>query len=254
VSYSLLLWEQTDLAHEGLADVLTSVPGWTRLDAVRALRRCRGILCEKLTLETAQRIGAVLQDRGIRVFLMRAEEMIPVPTPWPSHNADCLEQGLQIIESDGASRRVGWDQVSGVFVGQLRRTGRKREVHVKPGHYVGTSAAPIAGSNTEVRYRSVKQTVDLCDVVVPSTPERLRFERTALNYDYLGDRLRQDTLANFSTFIGDLLRFAPHAVRNQGVDLYLSGCRDRRLLYDDEPSFVDEIRWLLNRAAVAPEN
>lgn len=254
VSYSILLWEQTALAGEGLPDVLARVPGWTRVDAVRALRRCRGILCEGLTLEAAQHLGAILQSRDIRVFLMRAGEMIPVPNPRPCHNADCIEEGLHVVESSGPSRMIGWNAVIGVFAAQLRRRGRKREVHVQPGHYVGTSAAPIAASNTEVRYRSVEETIDLCDVVVASPPERIRFERAALNYDYLGDRLKQDTHANFAAFIGDLRRFAPHAVCNDGVSCCLSNPQDRRLRYDDEQSFADEMRWLLNRAAVDTES
>ncbi len=248
MSYAVLLKELVPLDPESVAQVLRTVPGWTLFDAKRQVRRCRGILCEGIPEEVAQRIAASLESMGIPVFLMETERMGALPNPFRIHNADCLDEHLVLTRPNGAEETVPWESVLCISAGTIRTARLRKEYRAGPRRYSGLPGhAPV--DTSEIAYRKTEEQADLCDVITARPAGRFRFNRRELNYDYLAGRLRRDSRTNFSTFVGDLLRHAPRAMNNEGARICAAGERSLPL-YDDMRDFDEEQRWRLNRAAV----
>ncbi|HVW00157.1 MAG TPA: hypothetical protein VHB77_07455, partial [Planctomycetaceae bacterium] len=74
-----------------------------------------------------------------------------------------------------------------------------------------------------------------------------------MNYEYLGSRRTDSATANFATFVEDLVRFAPQAVRTRSTEAYLSGEESYRYRFNSSDDLAHYVVWqiMLARQAAA---
>ncbi len=126
--FSLLQTRHERIDPTVLQDALRAGAGLPKADAVRAARRCRGILAERLTHKQAEGARGSLAHQQIATLVVPAEQMMKLAPPASVHWLQVCEEGL-IVPADyyGRTETIPWASVFVVSSGYVTKEVESRK-------------------------------------------------------------------------------------------------------------------------------
>ena len=253
--YSILMNELIPLDLQKTSRILARAENIILADATRSVRNCCGILAKNLTLQEATSISEEVNREGVGVFHVDQSKMYYPERPVHINNADCLEECFNARDIYGRYYPLSWQNIILISLGRVVErkdsgswacsTGAApRRMFGAPLLGVGMIApAPVEPSPA----RKVTEEEHLVLDIFSKDPQRkhYRIQQKSFNYDYLGERLSQNSAQNFRLFMEDVARFAQQAYGNRGINAYLTGNEPEKLDYGSLDHFDDENLWLL---------
>ena len=223
--------------HTLLGEVFRDQLHLNSIDALGRARRMPGVLKDHLTHEQAEALAAAVRVAGWEAVALPLSEL---PDPLHAetvHHARCTESGLTRVGLSGeVESQIGWEAVRLLCIGEApletSRHYRLNERRVTAGQYLhgGPLELPIPPS------------LHLWIECRPPTA-LLQIVHQHMNYEYLGDRRTDSGTANFRIFVGDLVRFAPHAIRTPSTEAYLSGHDSQRYRFNSAEDLLHYLVW-----------
>ncbi|MBC7854873.1 MAG: hypothetical protein IAF94_15685, partial [Pirellulaceae bacterium] len=113
-----------------LQDALMDGAGMPKADAIRAARRCRGILAERLTHKQGEGARGSLTRHKFETILVPAEQMMKLTPPVSVHWLQVDDAGL-IVPADyfGRTNKVPWPNVFVISSGLVATSIEERKPH-----------------------------------------------------------------------------------------------------------------------------
>ena len=244
-AYRLVLFDVPD---DPLAvrDLLGRVAGVHPTDAMQWIARAPGILPRPLAEPEVRALLDGLYELGIAAEAWRADAL-PVLAPARSiHDAACLDDGFRVRGLRGEPTHwVPWPKIDLICAGKVAAEDEYRAV-VPPGWVSAVSTglnaligrAPAAAR----RQRALRIARDpVGEVIIVRRDPRITFRAaaTALNYAYLGDRLRPAAAENFPLFLADLCRRATAAYVTPSTRALLDGGKADEPLFASSQALLD---------------
>jgi hypothetical protein len=218
------------------------------IDALGRARRMPGVLRDHLTHKQAEALAAAVREAGWDAVALPVSDL---PDPLHAetvHHARCTESGLALVGLSGeVASQIGWASVKLLCIGEApletSRHYRLNERHVTAGQYLhgGPLDLPIPPS---------------LQLWIECRPPAalLQIVHQHMNYEYLGSRETDSATTNFRTFVDDLVRFAPQAIRTPSTEAYLTGHDSPRYRFNSSEDLTHYVVWqiMLARYENAP--
>jgi len=238
---------QTDLnppATDQLQRAFQSVPGLTAADASILGRDAFGILVKNLSEPQAVAMQGALRIEGIETEMVDQTFLPELPRTHFVRRMDCSPERLIIYDPLGRTFALEWNHVMIVATGAVKLTDFVRQQKARPlTRYHGDGASSIEMEYDTVT-REERNVHMLGEVVIAGGALRYSFTADKFDFTGLGERNLQDTPANFSLFVRDLIQFSPHANLNRGAET-LRAKATEVLSYPSKNAFHEEIVWML---------
>lgn len=211
VGYSVFLHHPDAIPWQQMASIIALHPKYTLADGRQMARRgVSKMLFQNCPLPLANKLRMALETAGCEALVIADKDLVPNPAAEHIRNADCLEQGLRLHEPFGGTEILPWDKIILLTAAVIRS---RSELMGRAG-LQGQFATPPPDRNG----RSLQ-----LDIYSLTRRPHKRINRRHFNYDYLGSRLRPNSLDNFVQMVNDLhqrcvkARFAPavESIRNR---------------------------------------
>jgi hypothetical protein len=241
---------QSDLAaptEEQLIQAFGATSGLRAADARRTARYQFGVIAEGLVEDDARKLQQALMGLGVPAQAIDQVDLPMLPPPRSIQRIDCLAESLELYDVMGRAQMVAWDDVLLVALGDV---GYVKEVPT-PAVEAPRASLTRYGVNytlggirpSEIGRQEVAATQWVLEVHTTVDSGRYQAKVSGLLFNYLGPRLTTKREANFRLVLEDLLRLAPHALINRGVNQWTQGAR-QVLAYNSRVAFEKELRWL----------
>jgi hypothetical protein len=242
--YAVLQTDLTPPAIDQLRRAFKSVPGLTAGDAFILGHDAFGILVKDLSEDQAGALQGALRIEGIETEIVDHTLLPPLPQTHFVRQMECSPGHLLIFDPLGRQFALEWRHIMCIAAGAVRLTDfvpRKHESPpvARPGSHV-TSYAP----EYETRIHEERRFHLLGEIIITDAALRYSFTADKFNFAGLGDRNMENTVANFSLFVRDLIQFSPNAVLNRGAEALRANATEI-LSYPSKNAFYEEIVWML---------
>lgn len=244
-AYRLVLFDAPD-DPQAVRDLLGRVAGVHPTDAMQWIARAPGIWPRPLAEPEVRALLDGLFELGVAAEAWRADAL-PVLAPSRAvHDAACLDDGFRVLGLRGEPTHwVPWPKVELIAAGKVAAEDEYRAV-VPPGWVAAVSTglnaligrAPAAAR----RQRALRIPRDpVGEVLIVRRDPRIAFRanETALNYAYLGDRLRPSAAENFPLFLADLRDRATGAYITRSTRALLDGGNPEEFLFASSQALLD---------------
>jgi hypothetical protein len=238
---------QTDLnppAIDKLQRAFKSVPGLTAADASILGKDAFGILVKNLSEQQAGAMQGALRIERIETEIVDQTFLPEVPRPHFVRRMDCSPEHLIIYDPLGRTFALEWNHIVIVAAGAVKLTDFVRHQKARPVtryHGDGVSSEEIECDTVTREERNFHM---LGEVIVAGGALRYSFTADKFNFVGLGERRMQDTSANFSLFVRELIQFNPQAKLNRGAGALRANATEI-LSYPSKNAFYEEIVWML---------
>ncbi len=258
--YAILLNELIPLDLQKTARILTRAENIIYADATIMVRNCCGILAQNLPLQEAKTISEQLNGAGVGVFYMDQTKMYHPERAVHINNADCLEQHFNAQDIYGRDHPLSWENIVLLSLGRVvERKGSGSWACSAPGKGIiagkvlrtsllGLGAGMLAPApvKSTPRQKVTEEEHLILDIFSKQPQKRhYRIQQKSFNYDYLGERLCQNSAENFRLFMEDVVGFAKQAYGNRGINAYLASEELEKMDYGSLDHFDRENLWLL---------
>jgi hypothetical protein len=238
---------QTDLnppAIDQLQRAFKSVPGLAASDAFILGRDAFGILVKDVSEDQAGALQGALRSEGIETEIVDHTLLQPLPQTHFVRQMECSPERLLIFDPLGRPFALEWRHIMCIAAGAVRLidfVARKHETPpaTRPGSRV-TSYAP----EYETRTHEERRFHLLGEIIITGAALRYSFAADKFNFAGLGERNMENTVANFSLLVRDLIQFSPNANLNRGAQALRANATDV-LSYPSKNAFHEEIVWML---------
>ncbi len=241
---------QTDLnppAIDQLQRAFKSVAGLglTAGDAFILGRDAFGILVKDLSEEQAGRLQGALHIEGVETEIAEQTLLPLLPQTHFVRRMECLPEHLMIFDPLGRAFALEWQHVMCIAAGAVRITEFVQRQHemtplARPTRRRGTPPAP----EYETRTHEEQHFHLLGEIIITGTALRYSFNADKFSFFGLGERNMENTAANFSLFVRDLIQFSPNAKLNRGAEA-LRADATNIFPYPSKNAFCEEIVWIL---------
>jgi hypothetical protein len=253
-----LLDEKLPLPVESLSHILQEGMGGIALDHHHTLHLQHGWIARGVDQPVAERLVALLEDRGHPALSKREDRLVGVERRFVVTGGELRTDALLIQENlAGSLRAVPWESLAVVALGSVPVL-RERAVKVREETrgvnkmVLMTTGIPLRTKKAGLvtRFEKVEDEGILLHLVVLEDPALvLEIRPVRFDYHYLGDRIAGTPAENFRLLLDDLARFAGGA---HWTDM------SRRFLQQGilEPEFTDEkdflryTRWITEKTVV----
>ncbi len=235
---------QTDLnppAIDQLRRAFKSVPELTAGDAFILGNDAFGILVKDLSEEQAGALQGALRIEGIESEIVDHTLLPLLPQTHIVRRMECSPEHLLIFDPLGRAFPLEWQHVMCIATGAVRLSEFVQRQHqVQP---VTRRRAPEEPAY-ETRTHEERRFHLLGEIIITGAALRYSFTADKFNFAGLGDRNMENTVANFSLFVRDLIQFSPRAVLNRGAEALRANATGI-LSYPSKNAFYEEIVWML---------
>lgn len=223
--------------HTLLGEIFRDELHLNSIDALGRASRMPGVLKDHFTRERAQTLAAAIRDAGWEAVAVPVTELPDPQHPRVVHHARCTETGFVLIGLSGeVESEIPWDAIRLLCIGEApletSRHYRLNERYVTAGQY-------LHGGPLDLRIPPSLQLWIECR----SPSALLQVVHSHMNYEYLGSRRTDSGTSNFRTFVDDLVRFAPHAVRTPSTEAYRSGEDSPRYRFNSAEDLTHYVVW-----------
>lgn len=218
--------------HE-LGELLKNQLAIPRLDAMHLAAAAPGVLPMQLSPQAAFRLASELCENGLHTEFVPSSGIPSLHSAELVHHLRCAPEGLGIVESDAVTTRMlPWRRLEMIAVGQVPD---------------GVTRHFPADNLITAGRRAIRSTFE-----TPATPgpelwlvfrdpsEGLRLYHEGANYEYLGERKKTSSTANFRLLVEDLLRYAPDAFQTTATQAWLVNGPLSLFAFNSEQEFE---RW-----------
>lgn len=247
VVYRLAIFSPVD-EPERLSETFQTVLGMHPTDAKIWARHLPGVLHETFTLQDAQALATAIAELGLRVRVIRRDDVPNLHSAERVHHLRCDESGLQLMDVEGhPALQIPWDSIEMICIGEAPLDTTR--------HYAGERWDGIAGGR-----RSPHQPVETTRstgleawITCRSPYPSLRIDHEQMNYEYLGDRCVESATVNFRSLIGDLAERSKNAMLTESTHAYLRHVQPEHYRFKTETELLHyaTIQALLARELVA---
>jgi len=214
------------------------------VDAMNLAKKRPYVFDTDRTLQQAEALRLVLARRGIAALVVPMEFFTQLGTPHMLNNANCLPESFEIEPLTGDKLKIDWQDLAMIGYGRVKHRER-RTAGSSPGAGgsgpMATLAARMVAGPGYARYRASNpmfdqgrkprektEIYDCLDIFVGYIEEdvfaaHFRMVANKFYYDYLGDRKRESSAANFRLFVEDIVRFGTRAILTGKTRLFLAG-------------------------------
>jgi hypothetical protein len=209
-TYRLVIFDRPDDL-PAVRDLLCSVTGDHPTDAAQWVARTPGIWPRPLAEGEVRELLDGLYEFGVAAEAWRIDKIPVLFPPRTVHTAACLPEGLRIQGLRGEPLHwVPWDKVELVASGRISQNDEFREV--TPPSWVSAVSSglnamigrPLAAARRRRAMRIPRDPVGEVFIVRKDPRIAFRVAENAMNYSYLGDRLRSSASENFPLFLADV--------------------------------------------------
>ena len=240
--------EQLKAAYHG-------VPGVPAADADRLCHNMFGILARNLRSDQASALQAGLKAQGIESVVIEESALPRLPPAKTVRRMEFTPEALMVYDPLGRAFPVQWEHLMVIAAGNTQEAtfqrvrSEREETRTKFVH----GMIPVPVREIKVSYNSQVSTSKVLrgEIILARAAGRFTIEAENFNYSAcLGNRARRDIPADFSLFMRELARHAPHAALGRGAASVMA----------EPPTFVayprhkfleEELVWMLWRAAAA---
>jgi hypothetical protein len=223
--------------HTLLGEVFRDQLHLNGIDALGRARRMPGVLKDHLTREQAEALAVAIREAGWEAVAVPVNELPDPAHAETVHHARCSESGLALMGLSGeVESQIAWEAVRLLCIGEApletSRHYRLNERYVTAGQYLhgGPLDLPTPPS------------LQLWIECLPPTT-LLVVAHQHMNYEYLGSRRTDSATVNFRSFVDDLVRFAPRAVRTPSTEAYLNGHDSQRYRFNSADDLAHHVVW-----------
>ena len=245
-SYRLVVFDEVE-DPDSVRELLCRTTGIHATDANRWVSRMPGIGERSLTLEEVKNLLNGLYELGMAAEARTAEA---IPVIWPVrtvHTLACVPEGFQVSGLRGEPIHwIPWDKLVVIDAGLIEQPDDERLVI--PANWI---SGVKAGFNAVVRRPQMiarrQHTVKFNRepvgevILVRSEPTlAFRLPANALNYRYLGPRLRPSTGENFPLLLKDLQQYSQYRTMTRPTQIWAeSGNQATAPKYDSSQALID---------------
>lgn len=189
-----------------LAAALSEALELTGLDARIRAHNLPGILPERLSQSEAARVVDSLRQSGCDADMVLDEQLPDLRHAPKAHHVRCTASALEVLPTTGDElERIPWNRVALISVADVPLDAAHHHAPPRTVMIRGTPRRNDAESTTVVRGPEL-----WLALVEPFGV--LHIDHREMNYEYLGERMTGSATTNFSEFLADVRREAPHAV------------------------------------------
>ena len=157
---------------------------------------------------------------------------------------DCLPEHLLIYDPLGRSFPLDWRHVMFVAAGAVRLTEFVQRKQQRPiTRYRGDGSASV-----EMEYETVSREEQkfhlIAEIIITGAVLRYSITAEKFNFAYLGERNLENSVANFSLLVRDVIQHSAHARLNRGAEA-LRADATQVFSYPSKNAFYEEIVWTL---------
>ena len=261
MGFAVLLNEMVDLPIDKVAPIIAQAENIIYADATRALRTPTGFLVKDLPRHEADSICNQLNNIGIGCFVMDMNRIYRPPNYYTINNAILQEDALFIGDYRGSMTALDWGNLVFISVGHILPHRKERYTlgsssDTGIGAGISATASITMYSMTGIPYAPKQETQErkpkstkakhVLDMFLKAPNEaHLRIFSDGFNYGYLGPRIGMGSTQNFKLLVEDIVRFAPHAFGNRGVNVFLANGNPKDMQYKNMMVFDEENLWML---------
>lgn len=244
-TYRLIVFEAPD-DPRAVRDLLCGVTGIHPTDAMQWVARAPGIWPQPLAEGEVRELLDGLYELNVAAEARRVDQIPNLSPPRTIHTAACLPEGLRVKGIRGEPIHwIPWDRVELISAGRVEVEDEYRTI--APPAWVsavrtGLNALlqrPHAISRRERALRIPRDPVGEVYIVRRDPRLALRVVETAMNYSYLGDRLRPSASENFPLFLADLRAKADQAYITTPTLALLEGRDPAEFLFPTSQALLD---------------
>lgn len=191
-------------------DLLCAVTGDHPTDAAQWVARTPGIWARPLAEGEVRELLDGLYELGMAAEARRIDTVPNLFPPRTVHEVACLADGLRISGLRGeAAHWVPWDKVDLLHAGRVEADEDPGVIDWSPSFLDGVRALTHRPGSLPPRPpkhgKEARPPVGEVHVVRDAPRMAFRIVENAMNYAYLGERLRQTASENFRLLLGDLV-------------------------------------------------
>jgi hypothetical protein len=216
-TYRLVIFDRPENP-QAVRDLLCGVTGDHPTDAMQWVARTPGIWSRPIAEGEVRELLDGLFDLGVAAEAWRMDKLPQLIPPRTIHKAACLPEGLRIQGLRGEPIHwTPWRKVELIAAGRIDQEDEFRDV--SPPSWVSAVSSglrAIVGTpfSAARRRRAMRVPRDpVGEVVIVRKDPRIAFRvvENAMNYAYLGDRIRPTASENFPLFLADVCARADDA-------------------------------------------
>ncbi len=191
---------------ESLEKALMNLPGMDRATARLQTRLMPGIVHGTYAKEAAIATLHEIEKIAGTASVVPAEIIPDLSHAHATHHVNITETALQAVDASDRLQSCDWNAISVISVGVLPSSAPSRS-HSAPAFSSGSSHRSW---NSGVKLAAKRRPEAY--IVLSDGQPTLNMASDEMNFEYLGDRLAQNSSANFMLLIRDLVRRATKAL------------------------------------------
>jgi hypothetical protein len=213
-SYRLVVFDAVE-DPDSVRDLICRATGLHATDANRWIARMPGIGERPISQSEAKTLLDGLYEMEIAAEARAADALPDLSPPRTAHSVACLPEGFRVSGLRGEPLHwVPWDKVELIDAGLVEQPDEERAV-TPPAWVVGLRNGlnailrrPSMIARRERTLRFNREPVGEVVLVRSDPTLAFRLPANALNYRYLGDRLRPSSGENFPLLMADLQKYS----------------------------------------------
>ena len=243
--YAVLQTNLNPPAIDQLQRALKSVPGFTAGDAFILGDDAYGILVKDLSEQQAGAFQGALRIEGIETEIVDQALLPPLPQTHFVRQLECSPEHLLIFDPLGRPFALDWRNIICIAAGAVRLTEFVQKQHeIQTITYSNYGERGPKVPEYETRTREERRFHLLGEIIITGAALRYSFNAEKFNFAALGERNMENSLANFSLLVRDLMQFSPNASLNRGAAVLRSDATTI-FPYPSKNAFHEEIVWML---------
>lgn len=188
----------------------------TEIDARIRARNVPGLLPERLSKTSAERVVAAVSRLGSDAEVVRSEDIPDLQHAPKAHHVRCTPAALEVAPDTGdAIERISWERVALISVADVPLGTSHHYVAPRTVMFRGTPRKNDAESSTVVRGPELW-------LVFVAPFGVLHVDHREMNYEYLGSRMTSSATTNFRELLADLRRHAPGALLTPPAQAFIN--------------------------------